>query len=193
MSAAHFEVLPTLALQLAARVEAYGVALRAVAADPRNPLLMAAVRHALSEIRELALPLPAVWSDWGRFVVAHAELTLRWVRDPGAPRLEVSLMAAVQSSAEALIRRAVHWAIVEKHRSPVPIEVAQAFVEWEAARRIVADLRQTVASETVARDHDGTPVVPPDTRELLDGWQAECVALLARATALLDPQSDDHD
>ena len=190
MSAPHLEVLPTLALQLAARVAAYGVALRAVAADPRNPVLMAAVRHALSEIRELALPLPAVWTEWGRFVVAHAELTLRWVRDPGAPRLEVSLMAAVQSSAEALMRRAVHWAIVEEHRSPVPVEMAQAFIEWEAARKVIADLQQAAAGETIARDRDGTPVIPPDTRELLDAWRAESVALLARAVALLEPQAD---
>jgi hypothetical protein len=190
MSAAHFDVLPTLALQLAVRVEAYGVALRAVAADPRNPALMAAVRQALSAIRELALPLPAVWTEWGRFVVAHAELTLRWVRDPGAPRLEVSLMAAVQASAESLIRRAVHWAIFEAHRSPVPIDVAQAFIEWEAARRVVADLRHAAATEAVARGVDGTPVVPPDTRELLEAWQGECVALLAKAVALLEREDE---
>lgn len=190
MSAAHFDVLPTLALQLAARVEAYGVALRAVAADPRNPVLMATVRQALSAIRELALPLPAVWTEWGRFVVAHAELTLRWVRDPGAPRFEVSLMAAVQSGAEALMRRAVHWAVFEEHRVPVPIEVAQAFIDWEAARKVVADLRQAAASEAVARQRDGTPVVLPDTRELLDAWEGECAALLARAVALLEAQDD---
>ena len=190
MSAAHFELLPSLALQLATRVDTYAAAMRLLAADPVGAAQRATVAASLVGLSELARLVSPLWSEWGRFVVAHAEFSFARVNGAGAAALGFKLMK-VDACAEALMRKAVRWAIFEQDQSPVSFDTAQAFIEWEAARKVLFDLRQAAASQRIQRKQDadaaGTPSGTPD-------WQADreskCAALLVSAVGLLQNQNE---
>lgn len=180
MSAAHFGMLPGLALQLATHVEAYAAAMRALGEAPLDTARLPAATASLAPIRELAGAVPALWSEWGCFVVAHSAFSLGRLSDPEAPELAARLLE-LDACAEALMRKAVRWAVLEQHQFPVSIDVAQAFIEWEAARKVVFELRQAAASHA----NPG-----PETREWRALWEGRSAELLAGALAVLREQGD---
>ena len=184
MSSAHFPLLPPLALQLAIQVDAYCAALRLLAADPRDAQRLAAVAGSLEVARELARSLPALWVEWGRCVVAHADFTLLRMGDAAAPALRAKLLA-VEACADALMRRAVHWAVLEQGDAKIPVEVAQAFIEWEAARKVLFALRQGALASAGGPQPADASGDPEHADELRRQWEGKCQALLAHATLLL--------
>lgn len=181
MSAAHFGLVPGLALQLATCVASYAASVRAARANPLDKAHLSAVGAYLGSIRELARGVPAVWAEWGRFAVAHAEFSLGRIGDPAAAGRGAKLMQ-LEECAEALMRKAVRWAVLVQEQFPVSMEVAQAFIEWEAARKVVFELRLAAASPATCA---------PETGEWLDLWESRSADLLLNATAVLkEPDPD---
>ncbi len=177
MAAAQFEMLPAFALQLAVRVEAYCVALRTGANAVQGPRDFDATA-AVNAITELARPVSALWAEWGRFAAAVADFRLAEIMEPASPQLEAK-RSALERAAEALMLKAVRWAVFEQqYRFPVPADVAQAFIEWEAARRVYFQIRR---SETQA--------AAAESRDLHAKWEAKCAALLLEAVRLLGAQN----
>ncbi|HEX7891703.1 MAG TPA: hypothetical protein VF522_20300 [Ramlibacter sp.] len=88
----------------------------------------------------------------------------------------------LEECAEALMRKAVRWAVLVQEQFPVSMEVAQAFIEWEAARKVVFELRLAAASPATCA---------PETGEWLDLWESRSADLLLNATAVLkEPDPD---
>lgn len=191
MSAAHLAVRPIFALQLATRVEAYAAAMRPAALDASQVGEVTAETGSLLAIMELARPVPAVWTEWGRFVLANAEFGLQKLKH----RSDASLLDAlreVDASADALISRAVEWALLEPHAFPVAVEVAQAFIEWEAARKVAYGLRLSATGLTIGRNAGALRAADaPHLREWQSSWDAQCATLLVRAVRALEGRAED--
>lgn len=176
MATAHFEMLPGLALQLAVRVEAYCVALRSAADAPQEPRDFDAAA-AVNAITELARPVAALWVKWSRFAAAHADFRLAQIMEPASPQLAAKC-SRLDRAAEALMLKAVRWAVLEQHKFPVPVDVAHAFIDWEAARMIYFQIRQAEREAGAAENGD-----------LHAKWEAQSAALLLEAVQLLGAQN----
>ena len=188
MAAAQFEMLPAFALQLAVRVEAYCVALRSgadAAQEPRNFDATAAV----NAITELARSVPALWIEWSRFAAAHADFRLAQIMQPASLQLEAN-MSTLDEAAEALMLKSVRWAIFEQQQFPVPVDVAHAFIEWEAARKVYFQIRQAETQVRAQRtEGDESDALLAASEELHAKWEAQCAALLLEAVRLLGAQN----
>ena len=174
MSNADLALLPTLALQLAVRLDAYAAEMRALAAADSKVVPPATARESLSAMGELARQVPHLWREWGRFIVAHSDFALHRVRASGS-QVPGSKLVALEECIDSLTSQAIRWAVVEDHPFPVALEVAQAFLEWEAARKVVFDLRLACSGDL----------------ELQRAWRLKCAAALGRAARRLHGAEED--
>lgn len=184
MSASHFGFGPTLALQLASRVDAYVEAMRRLAQQGSGGSGSAAGAASLREIVELARPVPSLWREWGRFAVASAEFGLRVHGDRTAPEFGHRL-DDLDASADALIGRCLNWALFEQLQFPVSLELVGAFIDWDAARKLAYEIRQAAAaSRSGSKDSDGD-LGPQELREWQSKWESRSAELRNKAQMLL--------
>lgn len=130
----------------------------------------------LGAIQELARQLPHLWRDWSRFAVAHGQVALYRAGVLAPARLALAV-TELEARIEALTSAAVRWALLEEHPFAVNVKAAQAFVQWEAARKVLFDVRQAGAASASAD-------------ELQKRWRMKCAAWLGRAARLLDGAED---
>lgn len=164
--------------------------MRRVALDLSHLAEVTTEAGSLLSIMELARPLPALWTPWGRFVVANAEFGLRRLRQDSDARL-LDTLRELDAAADDLISKALEWALLENHPLPIAVEVAQAFIEWESARRVAYGLRRSASGRTVEHNAGGTPAGgSPELAEWLSRWESESATLLVRAVCALEGRSE---
>ena len=182
-----FEVpfLPKLGLQLAIRLETCRMALRAIVADGSDKTQVESASAAFSSVRELASQLPGLWVDWGSVAVAFSQFHEARLACRRRGELHKRLFD-VEQRAEVLAQRAIRWALFEQRHANLPMAVADAFIDWDSARKVLHEQRQAVSRQHF--DHRERPAasVPAELREVHDRCEIHSAALLLKAVASLD-------
>lgn len=177
-----------LALRLAVRLETGRIGLRCIAADHRGSAPLEAANSAFNWVRELASQLPPLRAEWEHVAVAVGQF--HRARLAGQAGEFHRCLFAVEQRAEVLAQCAIRWALFEPRQANLPMDVANAFIAWDSARKVLHEQRQAVSRQHFAGSDCAAASTAAELHDICQQCEIHSAALLLKASGALDRHED---